>query len=244
MVKEEKSEEEKEQVVEEPKKEFPKVTDGRSEDETSSDETSSDETSKDETDTGEVSAIGDGGGVYQIDVDTGSSTNWGKIVVIVLAIVILIASAGGVWYFFMKDNQQERAVDASKTPAVVEEKMEATEGAVKKEESKDEAATEETKIEDADLADYKVQVLNGSGTAGEAGVVEGLLEDAGFEGVDTGNADSYDYEDTQVQLKDKTAKAVYTAIEDALSDDYNVKKGDSLNEDSDFDVVVIVGQRS
>ena len=202
------------------------------------DATSKDETSKDATDTSEVSVIGDGGGVYQIDVDTDSSANWGKIVVIILSIFILLAAAGGGWYFFMRDDQSGSMLE-EKSP--VEEKMEEA----SKEASKTVEASNEAMVEEKlDLADYDIKILNGSGTAGEAGVVEGLLEGAGFEGMDTGNADTYDYTDTEIQLKKKTPKGVYSAIEESLSGDYNVSKGDSLDADADYDVVVIVGQRS
>ena len=197
-----------------------------------------DETSSDETVTSEVSAIGDGGGVYQIDVDTGSNTNWSKIVVIILSIIILLAAAGGGWYFFMKDDQFSPKMEEK---APVEEKMEeASKEASKTEEASNEAVVEE----ELDLTDYDVQILNGSGTVGEAAVVEGLLKDAGFEGMDTGNADTYDYTDTKVQLKKATPSGVYSAIEDALSGDYDVSKGDKLDDDADYDVVEVVGQRS
>lgn len=188
----------------------------------------------------EVSAIGDGGGVYQIDVDTGSKANWGKIVAIILAVVILLVLAGGGWYFFMRGDNSGSSNTTAKTPLVKEEvaEKEASSGS---EASKEAETIKEEKV---DLAEYDVQILNGSGTAGEAGVVEGLLEEAGFEGVDTGNADTYDYTDTQLQMKKGTPKAVYDAISEALSGDYKVTKGDSLDADAGYDVVVIVGQRS
>ncbi len=108
------------------------------------------------------------------------------------------------------------------------------------------AATEEPEASpsaEVSLADYNVQILNGSGVAGEAGVVEDLLLDAGFEDIETGNASSYDYTDTEVQVKEGTPKAVFEAIEEALGD-YTVVEGDSLDEDSDFDVIVVVGERN
>lgn len=91
------------------------------------------------------------------------------------------------------------------------------------------------------LADYAVQVLNGSGIAGEAGNVKDLLEAEGFEKLDVGNADSYDYTDTEVRMKKNTPKEVFETIKSALKD-YTVVEGDKLEEEKN-DVMVIVGQK-
>jgi len=97
--------------------------------------------------------------------------------------------------------------------------------------------------EQIDFTDYALQIQNGSGTAGQAGAVDEILQAEGFAEADTVNADSYDYQDTEVQLKEGTPKAVFNAIERALNSDYQVTTGETLDKDSDFDVVVIVGQK-
>lgn len=97
--------------------------------------------------------------------------------------------------------------------------------------------------EQVNLSDYSAQVLNGSGKVGEAGKAGDILEAEGFEGIKLGNADSYDFTDTQVSLKQGTPKFVFDAIESALKSDYAVKKVDALDEDSEFDVVIIVGSK-
>lgn len=94
------------------------------------------------------------------------------------------------------------------------------------------------------LDEYKVQILNGSGVAGEAGVVEGILVDAGFSDLDTGNAANYDYTDTEVSLKSTTTEAVFTAIASALESDYTVVKLQTpLTDSSDYDVVITIGTK-
>jgi len=90
------------------------------------------------------------------------------------------------------------------------------------------------------LEDYLVQVQNGSGIAGEAGVVKGLLETQGFEEVDTANAASYDFTDTEVSMKKDVPSGVFDEIEKALKD-YTVVKKDDLSDSSEFDIVVTVG---
>lgn len=91
------------------------------------------------------------------------------------------------------------------------------------------------------LGDLKVQVLNGSGTPGEAGKVAKKLESADFTDIDTGNADSYDYKSTEVRVRPDMSDSVYEAIKTALAGDYTVTPGDPLTASSDYDVVVIVG---
>lgn len=102
-------------------------------------------------------------------------------------------------------------------------------------------ATPAAEVVEIDLQDYSVQVLNGSGVPGEAGRAEDLLLAGGFEAIDVGNADSYDYTDTEVSLREGTPKAVFDSIEEVLGESYSVVKGDALARDADYDVVVVVG---
>jgi hypothetical protein len=97
-----------------------------------------------------------------------------------------------------------------------------------------------TITEEENLSDYTIEVLNGSGTAGEAGRVSALLEEAGFEGIDTGNADAYDYTNTEVQIGKDVPATVYTQIEKALKDNYSVVKSKDAPND-EYDVTIIVG---
>lgn len=100
-----------------------------------------------------------------------------------------------------------------------------------------------TKAEEIIISEYKVRVLNGSGIPGEAGKVANTLEGAGFENIETADASSYDYADTEVQMKQEVPSTLYEKIKETLTN-YNVTKADSLDEDSQFDVVVIVGTKS
>lgn len=99
---------------------------------------------------------------------------------------------------------------------------------------------------EVDLKELTVNILNGSGTKGEAGRAKDLIVKAGFEGdkVKTGNAGSYDHKETEVQLKEGQAEAVFEKIKEALSKDYEVVKSDTLlKKDSSYEVVIIVGSR-
>jgi len=88
----------------------------------------------------------------------------------------------------------------------------------------------------------KVQVLNGSGTKGAASVVKDYLEGLGYKDIDTGNAPSYDYDETVLQLKEDR-KAYEDILVGDLSKEYKIaKEVDTLDGESDFDAVVIVGK--
>lgn len=89
---------------------------------------------------------------------------------------------------------------------------------------------------------YRVQVLNGSGIAGEAVKVADLLIPDGFSKPTTGNADAYTYTDTAVRLKGAVPSVVYDRIESALSA-YSVTRSAELASDAAFDISVIVGSK-
>jgi len=92
----------------------------------------------------------------------------------------------------------------------------------------------------ADFSKYSVQILNGSGIAGEAGKVETLLNDAGFSKTTTGNAKAYDYEETEVAMKESVSSSIFDEISSALSK-YSLKEADTLPSSSSYDVVITVG---
>lgn len=92
-----------------------------------------------------------------------------------------------------------------------------------------------------DVSELAVQVLNGSGIPGAAGEVSSLLEDSEITDIDTGNADNYDYEETVIQVK-SGEDGVYEFILTTLQSDYTVIQGEDLDDDSEYDVIITVGQ--
>lgn len=93
-----------------------------------------------------------------------------------------------------------------------------------------------------DAATLSVQILNGSGTAGEAARVRDELQKAGFEKFSLGNADSYDYTDTEVQVKEGLPGTVFESIQKSLSA-YTVVEESALPTSSSYDVVINVGKK-
>ncbi len=149
----------------------------------------------------------------------------GKKVIIGLAIGLALGLlAGGAVWFFSGDAQDLKPVEPTPIP---EEEMIPT--------------MEPTPTPDLDRADLSIDVLNGSGVPGAAGDAEDFLLDLGYEEITTGNADSYDYQQTEVSIKESKDEYLQMLLTD-LSSEYTVSSESAyLDEDYDYDVQIIVG---
>jgi hypothetical protein len=92
-----------------------------------------------------------------------------------------------------------------------------------------------------DLTKYPINVMNGSGISGQAGVVKNLLTTAGFTVSATGNASSYDFTKTVIKAKVDVPTAFLTQLSTALSKSYVLDTNQSLATSSADVVQVIVG---
>lgn len=151
-----------------------------------------------------------------------------KILFIILAVAVILGIiAGGFYYYRSRVSKKVEAPTPSPTPV-----------------SATPTPTPSEVMEELDLSEYSVSLLNGSGVPGEAGNAEELLSRLEFADIKTGNAESYDYEQTEVSLKKNLSQGVYGKIEAALSETYNVSLSETtLDEDSTFDVIIIVGKK-
>lgn len=167
-----------------------------------------------------------------------SSRSNAKLVAIIVTVVVVLVGMviGG---FFVYQNAMSEANQPPEIVVTEEPIATPLPDSTPDSESTDSGQLQpETEI---DVATLLVEVLNGSGIPGAAGDLASDLETAGFEDIDTGNADQYDYEETVVSVKPGQDE-VYTLVLEAIQDNYEVIQGDDLDEDSDFDVQVIVGQ--
>jgi len=166
------------------------------------------------------------------EVEKSSPFNTKVVLFFVVLLLILGALVGG-FYYYNQNVAKEPKNEETIAPAV-------TVMPTSQEENKEEVA------EEVKLSELKVQVLNGSGKVGEAGVVKQALVQAGFasSNISTGNADSYDFEDIEVSVKEGSPKGVFDKIKEALGDNYELTQTDNLADDSDYDVVVTVGKSS
>ncbi len=93
-----------------------------------------------------------------------------------------------------------------------------------------------------DKSEISIQVLNGSGVAGAAGGVEDILSGADFENISTGNADNYDYQETEISVKAGQTDLLQE-LRQLLAEDYTLGTTDqALEATSEYDAVIIVGQ--
>lgn len=155
------------------------------------------------------------------------STGGGLPKTVLAALALLLVGGGVAGFMFLKSDGQFLGASSEATPEPAVEMMEAT--------------PEPEEDANLDLTEFSVQVLNGSGTPGEAGEVKALLEKAGFEGVETGNAKSQTAKVTTISAKAGVPKGAISAVEDALEGEFATEIGNELDEASDFDIVVSTG---
>ena len=152
----------------------------------------------------------------------------GKLIFLITIILLLLGAVVGGVLYFQKGVSEPSAPDVSVSPTSIPEE------------------TPEVVVDEAlDLTETSISVLNGSGIAGEAGKVKDLLSSAGFvnDNIQTGNADSYDYENISMSIKEDLSDNILTEMKNALSEDYEVEVSeDYLQENSTYDVVIIVGK--
>ena len=139
-----------------------------------------------------------------------------------IVIIIVIALVGGFLLFRQskKTDQTKVAVTETITPSPTE------------------------KLITVDKKSVKIQVLNGTGTPGQAGSAVELLENAGYnpDNIKTGNTEEFDHTTTTIAAKDGF-EDVAKDIEKALKESFDEISIDStaLDADSEFDIVVTTG---
>ena len=89
-----------------------------------------------------------------------------------------------------------------------------------------------------------IRIENGAGIAGIAGRTQSFLEDLGYSVVEIDNADSQDYTNTVVLLK-QSAQDFAQAIKADLEQEYPTEiSTENLEDDAEYDVLIIVGSES
>ena len=115
-------------------------------------------------------------------------------------------------------------------PNIAEQKLEESQ-------SPKEEATQE-----ANLADYKIKVLNGSGIAGEAAKLKDLLEQEGFSVESIGNADKNDYEKTVIKTNKEVSPDVIKKLNEFLQKSYTVSEVEDLAGTEENNILIIIGR--
>lgn len=92
-----------------------------------------------------------------------------------------------------------------------------------------------------DRSELSLEVLNGSGAPGVAGGAQDYLESLGYENIEVGNADSYDYDQTELSIKEEKQEYLQLLLDD-LEGEYTVNPETTfLEEDYDYDAQIIIG---
>lgn len=92
--------------------------------------------------------------------------------------------------------------------------------------------------------EVKIKILNGSGTPGLAADAKTVLLDAGYEEILTGNASTFDFDVTEIEVKEEFAQAadeIKAAMKDAVDDNTKITIT-TLDEDDTSDVIVTLGK--
>ncbi len=95
-----------------------------------------------------------------------------------------------------------------------------------------------------DLSKYEISILNGSGISGEASKQKESLEAKGFTVSTIGNAGNSDYTATIIQAKKEVDKAFLDKLKSVLESSFVLGNQEELPEDSDSDVIVILGSET
>ena len=159
--------------------------------------------------------------------DRGEKSSKKKWIVMIIGLVIIIG--GGSFALYKYSNSSESDSSSSETKGTSTSSPSPTVRAT---------PTPEPAKEKADVV---IEILNGTGTAGDASFVESELEDIGYENMNLENAETQDETSTTItfdrKLDDENVKAITDAMEDVFKD-VKVKKA-SLS--GGMDVRIITG---
>jgi len=86
----------------------------------------------------------------------------------------------------------------------------------------------------------KIEILNGSGIAGKANQLKELLKNYGYSEIITGNADNFDYVNTEILYK-TTNYAVAVALKNDLKNELPINKLTEMTNGGSADITIIVG---
>lgn len=168
-----------------------------------------------------------------------------KLWYVIIGLIIILVMCGYAIYDFAgvgksKSNPAFLPEPTSPAPTVSDDQGDVTPTPAEDDsDNKDDDSTSSVdKATGLDRADLSVTVLNGSGVPGAAKEVADLLEGLGYEIESTGNADTTDYEKTEIRVSSANKKFLDLLKKD-LSDDFTI--GTTSSTYKDGDAVVIVG---
>ena len=143
---------------------------------------------------------------------------------IVIIIILLLLAVGG-WFFLIRPSS-ESLVDGEPTPTPFE-------------------VQESTPIptpEEIEREGVKIQVLNGTGIAGQAAKVKDLLTELGLSKIETGNAEGAKATDTVVVFSPAVAGDLSEEIITLLKENFDNVSAQEADNSSEIDVLIATGK--
>ncbi len=180
------------------------------------------------------------------------SGNKKRVILIILGVIVLVAlvayaviATGGKGELEEALTPTPTTIQETPTPTIAEatptpEVSPTPTGKTSPTPSKGTPTPTKTSGSDLEKSNLSLEVLNGSGVAGAATKMSDILKKLGYEVASSGNADNFEYEKTEIQLK-STKKAYLQTLKDDLGDDYTIGSATS-DYTGDADGVVIVGK--
>lgn len=145
----------------------------------------------------------------------------------IIVLLLLVGAAGG-WFFIASQKSKEQPTP-SPVPFVEPAATEAPEP----------TATPKA----VDKKSIKIQVLNGTGTPGEAAYLQGVLKSLGYSNITVGNSTQQDVTTTKVVFSTSLSKEVTQEITDKLKETYKSVEIKTSSTDKDFDIEITTGLR-
>lgn len=96
---------------------------------------------------------------------------------------------------------------------------------------------------DVDRSEIRIELLNGTGIPGEAGLVQSELEELGYENIDVGNADDQDNEGTIVTFSSELPQSFMEEFIEDLEDIYTEVESNTTSTLEDYDIRIVAGLR-
>lgn len=154
--------------------------------------------------------------------------NWKWLIVLILFLIVI----AGVTFFVFKSSRSSSTLEESPTPVTSLTNLATPEP----------TATPGASPSTTDKSQVKIQILNGTGVAGQAGLLSDDLKSLGYTNITTGNASEQNMTDTQVTFSSTLGSDIVTEITTKLKGVFTnvITNNASL---SNFDVQITTGQR-
>lgn len=173
--------------------------------------------------------------------EEGKSASRGKSIIIGIGLLLVLTGAGiGAWYFFT--NQKQFTVQIPKISVSLPFFQSQPSPTPTRSKEVTPTATPTPRVIDPQT--YTVQILNGSGIPGNAGKAKKLLEEKKYIVKSTGNANSFNYQTTEIQAKKHVEKIYLDQLATILSASYKLASQTAELKTGETDIVIIIGKQT